>query len=327
MKAEKIRWILLALVLFCMCGCAPEHPIQPSQSTTEKEEAVSVQLNIMTFNVYYKDAQDQPVKNTEEKADCLVTTRGPKLLALLAGEQIDVAGLQEAGPAWRYFLQNELKAPYTWFGQYTKSTQEGGYIVYNSEKLTLMEHGYYFLAPGAPTSSEKGWDADHDRLVTWGLFREKKSGVVFLFCDTHFDHAGAQARLESAKVVQQKMNQTIEQAKISYGLSQIPAFLVGDLNCNAGSEPLQQLQTTMTDARDLCEGEKPPMTISSSPGLNYVETEEDYIANSHYIDHIFVSGPVTVQSMHLIHSSTNLCPYGAYISDHNAVIAAVTVQN
>ncbi len=46
--------------------------------------------------------------------------------------------------------------------------------------------------------SPKGWDAALNRTFTKTQFKTLKSGQSFYFLNTHFDHMGQQAQLQSA---------------------------------------------------------------------------------------------------------------------------------
>ena len=56
-------------------------------------------------------------------------------------------------------------------------------------KFELLEQGTFWLSPASAVPS-KGWDAALPRICTWGQFRDKGTGFVFYFFNTHFDHMG-----------------------------------------------------------------------------------------------------------------------------------------
>lgn len=341
MKLRDLLRILFSCTLTCslmatICGChqsvqQPTEPTQTKPSQTEPTEtdptAPKTQLRIMTFNVWFKNEESVTIKNTAETANVKVSGRLPRLLQMMETEQVDIAGLQEVGPAWIYNFNQTPPERYAFVGQYTKSTQEAGYILYNRERFSLLAHDYFWLAPGMPKEPVKGWDGDHDRMVNWTVFQEKETGIIFLFCDTHFDNGGAQARLESAKIVNSWIQEKILQLAQQYQVTQVPAFLVGDLNCQPGSQPYQELSLVMTDARKAAQGETLADSLTSSPGLTYLADGQALPENGHFIDHIFFLGPVTVHSTKMELTATNLCHYGPYLSDHNAVFADVTITN
>ena len=54
-----------------------------------------------------------------------------------------------------------------------------------------------FLAGGRyECRGQKGWDAACERVATWAIFKDKKSGKEFFFLNTHLDHMGQVARHE-----------------------------------------------------------------------------------------------------------------------------------
>ena len=336
MKRRPLIRVFLSCALICslmagLCACtqpAPQ-PTDPEETTPPETDppVLSTALRIMTFNVWYKNEESVSIKNTTETANVKVSQRLPRLLQMMEDQQVDIAGLQEVGPAWIYNFTQTPPEKYAYVGQYTKSTQEAGYILYNKDRFTLLAHDYFWLAPGMPKEPVKGWDSDHDRMVNWAVFKEKETGVIFLFCDTHFDNNGTQARLESAKLVNAWIRDKVLQLSAQYDVSDVPAFLVGDLNCVPDSDPHRELSTVLTDTRRAAQGETLADTLTSSPGLTYLADGQTLPENGHFIDHIFFMGNVTVHSTHMIPTATNLCPYGAYLSDHNAVFAHVTLTN
>ena len=333
----KYAWFrtLLSCVLACsllgtLSACSqPSDPTEPltTDPTDTDPLPVTTSLRIMTFNVWYKNEESVSIKNTAETANVKVSLRAPQLLEMMEKERVDIAGLQEVGPAWIYYFNQNPPEKYAYVGQYTKSTQEAGYILYNRERFQLLEHDYFWLAPGMPKEAVKGWDGDHDRMVNWAVFKEKETGIIFLFCDTHFDNGGAQARLESAKLVNSWIPDVVAKLKQTYSLSAVPVFLVGDLNCTPNSEPYLELSKTFTDARHAATGDTLADTLTSSPGLTYLADGQALPENGHFIDHIFFQGPVEVHSTKMELTATNLCKYGSYLSDHNAVFADVTLSN
>jgi len=285
-------------------------------------------INIMTFNIWYKNDSAHDVKETSEKADLRINElRGPKFLKLLEGEQIDIAGLQEAAPIWQEFLKNNLPEKYSLIGKQTVKTKEAGYILYNNEKFELLENGTYWLADGAPESYTMGWDASLDRIVNWAVFKCTESDVIFLFCNTHFDAAGSLAKIESAILVCNKIDEKIKNMKKKYGIDHVPAFLVGDLNSEPDSAGYDEMCGKMFDSRKYAEGVSVPDSLTSSPGLLYIEKEKDLPKNGHFIDHIFFKGSAYIHYVKMELTGTNLCQYGEYMSDHNAVIANISISN
>src|SRR5262249_20636344 len=86
--------------------------------------------------------------------------------------------------------------------------------------------------PDRPGS--KGWDAALPRVVTWVRLRDRQAPDArpVLFVNTHFDHRGQKARLESAKLIRAQL------ATLGKGCSLV---VTGDFNAAEGSEPYRAL--------------------------------------------------------------------------------------
>jgi endonuclease/exonuclease/phosphatase family metal-dependent hydrolase len=190
-------------------------------------------LKVMTFNVRYPAKSDGP-DVWEQRRDLLVATVREK--------NPDVFGTQEL-----FYEQGQYiveKAPeYTWFGVSRRGdkTDEHMGVFYKPDVLRLVESGNFWLSETPEKAGSMSWNVTLPRMVTWGLFEVKKSGKRFYFYNTHFPHRGqdAQARVESAKVIQQRI------AKLP---KETPFVLTGDFNTDVGSAPYQTIAEGLTDA-------------------------------------------------------------------------------
>ena len=70
-------------------------------------------------------------------------------------------------------------------------------------------------------------------MCSWVILLDKKGGdQPIVFANTHFDHRGRQARLESAKLIRQKAEEIEEAA---------PVIIVGDFNNGEDDAPYAAL--------------------------------------------------------------------------------------
>jgi len=282
----------------------------------------SINLNIMTMNLFGYDVDSFPVGDDGRKTSGRTRDRIHKLVKLMEAEKIDIVGFQEMCYQWYDNICLHMPKKYMYAGEPCVLIGADCNIMYNSEKFTLLEWGNFFLSPGE--EEVRGWDAGHRRRACWGVFKEKSTGIIFIYATTHLDHIGKVARVEGAKMICARIEAKRAEFAKRFGLEDVPAFLVGDYNENRGVGAYNEVSKTMTDAYMACKGESYDISHSSSPGMKYIETHDDIVKNGHYIDHIFFNGKVEINRMKLVHTSTNLCEYGAYISDHNAVVANVT---
>lgn len=311
------RLICLLLVLtFCCCLCA----CTPDNGPTDT-------LNVMSFNVY--SVNKNPVNtNNGDPVDMRVKRRAPCLNELLLGEQIDIAGLQEASEAWQNWLKTDLDSAYSYVGTHTVKTGEGGYIVYNKEKLTLMEDSVFWLAEGAPRSSEIGWDGQYDRLCTWALFQVKETGKYLLFMDTHLDHKGTLARTYGAKLILDQIALLRTKFESTYGVTDCPVVVVGDMNAEPSSAAYKKFTSGLVDSFYAVPNNPFDEDASTSPGLYYRTSEDAYVIDSHRIDYVFLSKEnITALKYNMLHTSSSLCKYGEFLSDHNAIVVHISITN
>lgn len=319
--------IFLVLILLCgLCACGKKTANQSNQNAPEQEGG-SLSMNIMSFNLLYKDRTDVEVEGTEEKADMRIETRGPGLNRILSEKDIDICGVQEASAPWEAWFRENLPAEYAFIGQKTIDTGEGGFILYRADRFEQIAWDWFGLHDGDdPHEQFIAWDGDHDRLCTWGLFREKSSGLYFLFFDTHLDNGGKLARQGGAELILYKIDELRTKYEEELGIS-CPVFLVGDMNCETHDDAYETLASELQDIRYASKGATVEDEVDSSPNLYYLEDLSEIRRTGHYIDHMFSTDDVVVSDMFMIHTATNLCEFGPWLSDHNAVYASVTIQN
>ncbi|MBQ7346587.1 MAG: endonuclease/exonuclease/phosphatase family protein [Clostridia bacterium] len=297
----------------------------PAEEITEPEK-VPITLNVMSLNIYYIDEMTTTGNDPSVEVDGTVKTRGPKLNALLEGEEIDLAGLQEFSAAWQRWLRDDLDNRYGFVGKF--NSKDGNQItplIYRKDRLKVMESGLFYVAPGAPETKTVGWDARFARPCQWGVFQLKETGEYLLFLNTHMDHEGSVARRKGAEVIVEQIGLLQQKVKETYGAEDCHVILVGDMNSLPTSPAYTTFTSVLQDSRVYSEGKTLSDRLSTSPGLYYCASQADYASNGHLIDYVFVSNLITVSSYKMVHTSTNLCPYGEYLSDHNAVIAKIKI--
>ena len=94
---------------------------------------------------------------------------------------------------------------YNYIGEGRNGGNSGEYsaIYFKSEKISLKEKETFWLSE-TPGEVSVGWDAALERICTYGLFLDKKSGQDFWVFNTHFDHIGSIAREKSAELILKK---------------------------------------------------------------------------------------------------------------------------
>lgn len=238
--------------------------------TVSAQEAV---INVASYNIRQYNKQDSINGNGWQ-------VRCPILAQLIRFHEFDVFGTQEG---FKHQLE-DLKAALPGY-DYTGVGREDGAdagehsaIFYRTDLFTLVDHGDFWLSE-TPEKPSIGWDAVLPRICSWARLRHNPKGKEFLFFNLHMDHIGKQARVESALLVQQKMNE--------FG-SELPTFLTGDFNVDQTHQSYTALTTSGKLKDSYC-------TAKLVYALN--GTFNDYSTNDYStsrIDHIFVSPNVKV---------------------------------
>ena len=334
----KILCVLLAITA-CFVACdnqtsnnetasATEEKItenQNDESTSTQPDEVGTIINAMSFNVWgYNEGRATANDSTKiVRGNPLV--RGEKLNDLLNGEEIDVAGLQgvSARTDWVTFMKNNLDEKYKYISAHTTDIESGVYIIYRSDKLEVVENGMFWLYDGAPTRPMKYSESEFQRICNWAIFKIKETGEIFVFMDTHLD-TYLSGRIKQVDILVSQIPVLQEKAQTITGTTGCPVILVGDFNSKSNDTEYSKVSKVMNDSFSVTLGKKTNPLLNTYTGFWYCASTADYKKDGGRIDYVWVSKDnLSVHDYKMIHTSTNLCPYGEYISDHNAVIAKV----
>ena len=187
--------------------------------------AVGAPIRAVSFNVRYGTADDGENRWELRRDDVVRTIRshGPDLL-----------GLQEALPFQVEYLAARLPAHERYAVSRTGDAGETCAIFWRRDRFELVESETFWLAPTPDEPEARGWDAALPRICSWVRLRDRVSGVVFVFANTHFDHRGREARERSAELLAERF------ARGSQG-SKGRVVLAGDFNAPEGSAPVETL--------------------------------------------------------------------------------------
>lgn len=257
-------------------------------------------IDVMTYNIRYDNPNDNP-NHWDNRKDFLISQ-----LNFYAPE---VFGVQEG-------LINQLKdmdnglEDYTYFGIGRDHGDERGEftaIFYSKGNIELLKEGTFWLST-TPEVPSKDWDAALPRICTYGLFKDKKSGVRFFVFNTHFDHVGVQAREESAKLILQKIKEL--------NPDNHPTVLMGDFNLESDSKGIQLIVQQMKDTH-VEAGANAFGPNGTFNGFDFSKPVDKRI------DYIFVSNGFKVLKSAILSDSKDL----RYPSDHLPVFARLEFSN
>lgn len=253
----------------------------------------------MTFNIRYDAAHD---------GDNVWQNRKDGLTDLLIKHKPDVIGIQEGQSHQINFIKRKINS-YKMIGVDREKNGESEFssIFYNSKNLTLVKSNTFWLSE-TPSIPSLGWDASFKRICTYGVFKTKKTKQEFLVFNTHLDHMGEKARIQSALLIIKKIKE-INTKKLS-------VILMGDFNCEPNSEPINGIKGYLNDGVKLSKTSLTgPMGTFNGFDLNPPLDKR--------IDYIFVDKFEVDSYSHIDSKILN----GNWPSDHLPVITKLIISN
>ena len=258
---------------------------------------------VMSYNISYA--------NPDAKENIWDNRRDGVAQAIL-DQKIDIAGLQEVLIQQPNDLESRLEE-YSCIGVARDDGKQKGEfapLFFHKKRFKLLDSGNFWLSENPDSVGSRGWDAACVRIVTWAKLRDQKSRKTFFAFNTHFDHAGDTARIESARLLRQKISEIANDH---------PVVLTGDFNCRKGSAYQILIKTSeeinLKDSRYSCEKE--------AIGPNYSFVGSEFIGQpGNLIDHIFVSKDIRVIHSEIVEN----CKNGKCPSDHLPVLANIIMS-
>ena len=283
---KKLLYLFFALIFV---SCSNEQPIE---------------LNVMTFNIRY----DNP-------GDSLNSWQYRKDIAAQAvkDHNIDILGTQEVLVNQMNDLKSSL-SEYDGLGVGRIDGKEAGEynsIFYKKDRFSEVESGYFWLSETPEIAGSKGWDGACERLATWIILKENKSGKQIFAINTHLDHVGKVARQEGVTLLLQRISE------LSKGL---PVVLTGDFNAEPESDVIKHVTSTDTpgyliDSKSIAKEAKGTDWTFHDFGRYPMERRER-------IDFIFVNDKVDVDSYEVLPDKVG----DVFLSDHTPIVTHLLVK-
>jgi endonuclease/exonuclease/phosphatase family metal-dependent hydrolase len=159
-------------------------------------------VRVMSFNLRNAAARDG--QNEWEK-------RKPLLVDTVMAFDPDLLGTQETLLVQRDYLAAKL-ADHAVVGVGRIDGEEDGEfaaVLYRKSRFDLIDSGHFWLSETPQIVGSNGWDASLPRMATWVKLRDRLAlGAKPIFwLNTHFDHIGERARVESARLVRCQIDQ------------------------------------------------------------------------------------------------------------------------
>ena len=144
--------------------------------------------------------------------------------------------------------------------------------------------------------------------MTWAKLKDKSGPhhSTLYFLNTHFDHMGDTARLESARLLLRFIEENT---------AGLPVILTGDFNCGPDEAPYAILTSIPASLRDACKtvGGKEEATFNGF-GRSDENKRIDFIFTNNRLE------PATYKMLNIKKDSI-------YISDHYPVISRIKIKD
>jgi endonuclease/exonuclease/phosphatase family metal-dependent hydrolase len=251
----------------------------------------------MAYNVRY--ASNQPPNAWPD--------RRPAMKRLLERENPDLIGTQEGVHTQVRDLAADLPA-YDWIGLGREGGSRGEFmaVFYKRDRFEPLAFDHFWLSDTPSVIGSKSWGNNLPRMVTWVRFRDRSSGRVFEFWNTHFDHQSEPARQRSAVLLRERL------AAVDAAL---PVVLVGDFNALAGDS---QAYATLTEGSGLADTWT-HARVRRNEDMNTFNSFADGKREGKRIDWILARTPVQVDESAIVTDAEN----GRPPSDHYPVTATL----
>lgn len=257
-------------------------------------------IELITYNIRM---------NTSGDGEHAWPFRKDNVAALFRFHRADIFCVQEALPEQMDDLQTAFP-DFTYEGvgrDDGKREGEFSAVFYNLSRFQRLDGGTFWLSE-TPEVCSFGWDAVCRRICSWVRLKDMESGETLHLFNTHFDHVGEVARLESAHLILRRIDE------ISGGDG--PVILCGDFNLPPDAEPIDLIRERLRDSYRV--SEQPPYgSLSTFHGFTYDDPP------GKRIDYVFVSDDLKVFRYGGLTDSRDR----AFFSDHLPVLVTVEFIN
>jgi endonuclease/exonuclease/phosphatase family metal-dependent hydrolase len=249
-------------------------------------------INVMSYNIRYNNTQD---------GENAWPNRKDNVKALIKFHDADILCVQEALALQVDQLIENTNYERVGVGR-TDGKREGEFsaIYFDKTRFSKKDGGTFWLSE-TPDKPSKGWDAAILRVCTWVKLHDKWNKKDFIVFNTHYDHVGVQARIESAKLIKKKIMEIAPA---------LPVILTGDLNVTPETEAVATIKTFLTDTKE----------ATIEPAYGPEGTFNSFKFNAplkERIDYIFINKGFNVQKFGVLTDSKGL----KYPSDHLPILA------
>ncbi|HHP7240654.1 MAG TPA: endonuclease/exonuclease/phosphatase family protein [Cyclobacteriaceae bacterium] len=277
---------LYLLGMFLLNGCSEEEIVKGRLVT-------DFSLKISSFNIRF-DNPDDGFNNWNN--------RKLHVTSFLKNEQADVVGMQEVLLNQKQYLDTHLTDyASTGIGREDGKTKgEFAPIFYRTEIFQLVDSGTFWLSQ-SPAIPSIGWDAVLERICTYAVLEDRRNGRILHVYNTHFDHVGEKARIESAQLILDSINAISNKEWV---------ILMGDLNTEPDTPPYEKI---INSGFDDCFNSQtrfgPTGTFNGFNPTRSFDRRIDFIFNKGFLEQTYTSHRLIINNN--------------FLSDHFPLIATL----
>ena len=292
-----IMCVFSVLVIFPVCARGDSVSSVPAGNDV---------LKLMTFNIRVDTMLDGPNGWSHRK---------PIVYNVLASQQADVFGLQEALSHQTAYLQSRLPE-YLHYGVGRKDGELKGEacpIFFRRNRFTLLDSGTFWFSKEPSEPGSKDWGAMCPRICTWVRLEDRQTRKRLYVYNVHLDNLSQSARRHSVQLLA---------SRIASRKASDPFVVLGDFNMDMDNSAMAYLTNhdygtpypRMTDAWE---------TVHT--GQSEIGTRHGFHGRTSgpKIDHIPVSDGIETLTAQIDQRHAR---NGRYPSDHFPVVATVRIN-
>lgn len=255
----------------------------------------NVPVNVITYNIRYNNPGDG-VNAWPNRKD--------NVKALVKFHDADILCVQEALADQFDDLLENSNFDFVGVGRDDgKRKGEFSAVFFDKTRFTKKDGGTFWLSE-TPDVPSKGWDAVLPRVCSWVKLYDKINKKEFIVFNTHYDHVGVKARIESAKLIKQKIQEIAPK---------LPVIYTGDLNVTPETEAISTIKSFLQDAKEI--------TVEPPYGPNGTFNAFDFNSElKNRIDYVFINKGFKVQKFAVLSDSKDK----RYPSDHLPVFVRLS---
>lgn len=210
----KMATRLIFIMVMAVFAASPDSGLAQKQTSD---------VRVMSYNIRYGTAKDGD-NHWDKRKDFLIET--------IKAFDPDLLGTQETLVFQRDFLAEKLTG-YDVLGVGRDDGKDAGEttaLYYKRSRFEKLDGGHFWLSEMPDQPGSKSWDTSLTRMATWVKLRDRlqPKAKPLMFFNTHFDHRGNQARVESAKLIRRKIQEVSKTCRV---------IVTGDFNAGEDSEP------------------------------------------------------------------------------------------